>query len=100
MEDLLKELLEHYNEMIIEMAERVQDCCDREDRYFREKSDLRQKNDEQAKKIEELSRTVTVLQRTLKCHNDYLDDKGVRNDYETFQDKWIEAEKKEEHKNG
>lgn len=92
MDDLLKEVLEHYNEMIIEMAEKVQDCYDRENRYFKDKNDLRQKNDEQAKKIEELSRTVSILQRTLKCHNDFIDDKELRKEYEEHQDKWIEQE--------
>lgn len=97
MDDLLKDLLEHYNEMIIEMAEKVQDSYDREDRYIKEKNELRIKVNNLTKEIEELSRTVSVLQRTLKCHNDYLDDKGVRNDYETFQNKWVETE---EQKNG
>lgn len=92
MEDLLKDLLEHYNEMIIEMAEKVQDSYYREDRYIKEKNELRIKVNNLTKEIEELSRTVSVLQRTLKCHNDYLDDKGVRNDYETFQNKWVETE--------
>lgn len=88
MDDLLKDLLEHYNEMIIEMAEKIQDSYDREDRYIKEKNDLRNKNTEQAKEIEDLSRTISVLQKTLKCHNDFLDNGELREDYEKFQDKW------------
>lgn len=42
--------------------------------------------------IEELSRTVTVLQKTLKCHNDFLDNGELREDFEKFKDKWIEEE--------
>ena len=42
--------------------------------------------------IEELSRTVTVLQKTLKCHNDFLDSGELREDFEKFKDKWIEEE--------
>ena len=44
--------------------------------------------------IEELSRTVTVLQKTLKCHNDFLDSGELREDFEKFKDKWIEEENK------
>ena len=44
--------------------------------------------------IEELSRTVTVLQKTLKCHNDFLDSGELREDFEKFKDKWIEEEQK------
>jgi Mg2+ and Co2+ transporter CorA len=97
MDDLLKDLLEHYNEMIIEMAEKVQDAQDNEDRAYKEKCEYRTKNAEQAKKIEELSRTVSILQRTLKCHNDFIDEKELRKEYEEHQDKWIEQE---EQKNG
>lgn len=42
--------------------------------------------------IEELSRTVSVLQKTLKCHNDFLDNGELREDFEKFKDKWIEEE--------
>ncbi len=44
--------------------------------------------------IEELSRTVTVLQKTLKCHNDFLDNGELREDFEKFKDKWLEEENK------
>lgn len=44
--------------------------------------------------IEELSRTVSVLQKTLKCHNDFLDNGELREDFEKFKDKWIEEENK------
>lgn len=97
MDDLLKDLLEHYNEMIIEMAEKVQDSYEREDRYIKEKNELRIKVNNLTKEIEELSRTVSVLQRTLKCHNDFIDEKELRKEYEEHQDKWIEQE---EQKNG
>ena len=96
MEDLLKELLEHYNEMIIALVEKVQDAEDREMRYCTEKADLRRKNDEQAKKLEELSRTITILRKTLKCHNDFIDNGDLREDYEKFQDKWIDTQEVEE----
>lgn len=92
MDDLLKDLLEHYNEMIIEMAEKVQDSYEREDRYIKEKNELRIKINNLTKEIEELSRTVSVLQRTLKCHNDFIDEKELRKEYEEHQDEWIEQE--------
>jgi hypothetical protein len=105
MEDLLKELLQHYNEMVIAMAEKVQDAQDNEDRAYKEKyeyktkyEETKQKNAEQAKKIEDLSRTISILQRTLKCHNDFLDNGELREDYEKFQDKWLSEQ--EEQKNG
>ena len=95
MEDLLKELLEHYNEIIIALAEKVDDAQAHEDYAFREKREwkekyesAKEKNNEQAKEIEELSRTISILQKTLKCHNDFLDNGELREDYEKFQDKW------------
>ena len=44
--------------------------------------------------LEELSRTVTILTKTLKSHNDFLDEMELREDYEKFKDKWI-AEQEE-----
>ena len=44
--------------------------------------------------LEELSRTVTILTKTLKSHNDFLDEMDLREDYEKFKDKWI-AEQEE-----
>lgn len=49
-----------------------------------------------AKQLEELSRTVTVLRKTLKCHNDFLDSGELREDYEKFKDKWIEEQEETE----
>lgn len=89
MEELLKDLLEHYNEMIIIMAEKIQDAEAQTDYFMKEKNKFREKNDAQVKEIEELSRTISVLKDTLKCHNDFLDGGELREDYDKFQDKWL-----------
>lgn len=51
--------------------------------------------------LEELSRTITILRKTLKCHDDFLDDGDLRADYEKFKDKWIaeQEEKRNEQSN-
>ena len=89
MDELLKELLEHYNDMIVLMAEKIEDAEAHADYFMKEKNKFREKNDAQAKEIEELSRTISVLRDTLKCHNDFLDNGELREDYEKFQDKWL-----------
>ena len=42
--------------------------------------------------LEDLSRTVTILKKTIECHEDFLCEMDLRNDYETFKNKWLEKE--------
>ena len=49
------------------------------------------KNDCIAKQLDELSHTITVLKRTIECHDDFIDSSELREDYEKFKDKWLEG---------
>ena len=49
------------------------------------------------RELEEKSRSVTVLSRTTKCFNDFIDNEEIRVEYDTFKDKWLAQE---ENKNG
>ena len=83
MENVVEELLDRY-EIIV--AEKIAMQGENLNHISKEKALSLQ--------IEELSRTVTVLQKTLKCHNDFLDSGELREDFEKFKDKWIEEENK------
>ncbi|MBP5422771.1 MAG: hypothetical protein J6Y78_10060 [Paludibacteraceae bacterium] len=89
MAELLKEIMEHYNDMIVAMAEKVEDAEDNEQYYIKQNRENRAKIEDLTKEIGDLSRTISVLKDTLKCHNDFLDNGELREDYDKFQDKWL-----------
>ena len=44
-----------------------------------------------SKELEDLSRTVTILKKTVKSFNDFVDEKKLRGDYqEYFENVWLE----------
>jgi len=49
------------------------------------------------RELEDKSRSVSILSKTTKCFNDFVDNEEIRVEYETFKDKWLAQE---EQKNG
>ena len=51
--------------------------------------------EEISKALSDLSRTITILKKTLKCHNDFIDAGDLREDFEKYKDKWIEEQEEQ-----
>lgn len=83
MDDLFEGLLDRYEIITIERAE-----LRKEKEYYRDKYNTL------SKELEELSRTVSVLKKTIVCHEDYLKETELYNDFDRFKDKWLEGEEK------
>lgn len=49
-----------------------------------------------AEKVNELSRTREILSKTCKIHNDFIDDLGLRKNFQEYFDKLVEEEQKNE----
>lgn len=83
MDDLFEGLLDRYEIITIERAE-----LQKEKEYYRDKYNTL------SKELEELSRTISVLKKTIVCHEDYLKETELFNDFDRFKDKWLEGEEK------
>lgn len=81
MDDVFEGLLDRYEIITIDRAE-----LRKEREYYRDKYTTL------TKELEELSRTVSVLKKTLTCHEDYLKETELYNDFDRFKDKWLEGE--------
>lgn len=44
------------------------------------------------RELEDKSRSVSILSKTTKCFNDFVDNEEIRVEYETFKDKWLAQE--------
>lgn len=77
---LEKELLDRYEKLIIERDSDNSDL-----------NNLMSKNRALTTQLEELSRTVTILRKTMQCLNDFIDNSDLLTDYERFKDKWLEG---------
>lgn len=80
--DVVEELLNRY-EIIV--AEKVA--------MQNEKNRHLSKAEALTKQLEELSREVTILKRTIECHDLFLCENELKEDYEKFKDRWLEGGK-------
>ena len=44
------------------------------------------------RELEDKSRSVSILSKTTKCFNDFVDNEEIRVEYEAFKDKWLAQE--------
>ena len=80
--DVVEELLNRY-EIIV--AEKIAMQYDK-NRHISKEEAL-------TKQLEELSREVTILKRTIECHDLFLCENELKEDYEKFKDRWLEGGK-------
>lgn len=80
MDKVVEELLNRYEIMV---EEKIAMQFEKNRHISKEEALVRQ--------LEELSREVTILKRTIECHDSFLCENELKDDYEKFKDKWLEG---------
>ena len=80
MDNVVEELLNRYEIMV---EEKIAMQFEKNRHISKEEALVRQ--------LEELSREVTILKRTIECHDLFICENELKDDYEKFKDKWLEG---------